>query len=548
MKYFRSKFFWKIYLFFFLNSAIIILVFTNMLGYHLFTRIGNFFSINEEYFHEWITDKLENYYEKKGDWSGVSYENFLERLLISSQYDRESVPLIPPPPILDNQMNWDDDDDDDDDKRKNKKFERYKRERKKSRWGSSMKIPDEYKGNFLQFMTRDNNHKYFKGKKFFDSKHVSTKNLISVQILLENINEYVVLMDAKGEMIGGNFDISPKVKSPIMYKGEVVGWYARTSEKLIEDEGVKELIYLFIWKMAQMALWIFLFSGIIAYFLAILLLKPIYKLNDGLTAMTKKQFGYRMNITSNDELGELAAKYNEMAESMENFIISRKEWVSVISHELKTPLTIIRGEIEAVQDGVRELNPVWLENMRDEVLHLTKLTEDLKTLSLADSENFTLSLSETHLQNFLKMIVDNFQFRAEQNELAITHNLDESSDVYVNIDTYRMKQVIENIMENCIRYSQRPGAIRINLTVLPGQVFISVDDDGPGIPDDCYTKIFGRFFRLEESRSRSKGGSGLGLAICKSLVEANNGSIKAVKGDKDGLKINITLPQIAHSA
>ena len=289
---------------------------------------------------------------------------------------------------------------------------------------------------------------------------------------------------------------------------------------------------------------VLLLSALVAFLLSRQILRPIRQLTDGAHALASRKFETRIAVHSGDELGQLAQDFNRMAQTLERYETMRQQWISDISHELRTPIAILRGEIEAIQDGVREINGKTLESVHAEVMLLAKLVEDLHNLSMAETE----TLSDKHkpvmvcevLQDSLKM----FAARFSQKHITVNFEPEADHEIIVMANHDRMSQVYANILENTLRYTESPGELKIRLNTDGQNVHIHFDDTKPGVPDDSLSRIFDRLYRIDPSRSRQNGGSGLGLAICKSIVESFGGEIRSAHSSLGGLRIEIILPRI----
>jgi two-component system sensor histidine kinase BaeS len=220
----------------------------------------------------------------------------------------------------------------------------------------------------------------------------------------------------------------------------------------------------------------------------------------------------------------------------------QKQWMADTSHELRTPIAILRAQVEAFQDGVQEVNPKTLQVLHTEIMGLSKLVDDLYWLSRFDVGSLKHSFVPVDVVSTLQDVSDLFEERYAEKELTIDKSGITSESCTVYADNDRMRQVFINLLENSLRYTDKGGKLKFSIEKSPTAVVLRFDDSHPGIPEDLMPKVFDRFFRVEPSRSRELGGSGLGLAICKTILEAHSGSITASKSDLGGIRIEITLP------
>ncbi len=274
------------------------------------------------------------------------------------------------------------------------------------------------------------------------------------------------------------------------------------------------------------------------------LLRPVRRLTEGTHALAERRFETRVSITTTDELGQLARDFNSMAETLEQFEQQRKQWLSDISHELGTPLSVMRGEIEALQDGVRIPSAERLASLHAEVMQLNRIVEDLKLLNRAESGRLDMQEFPFNPVRLLNDTLAQYEERFSAREITITNKLDLYGDRNVLGDQDRLRQVFANLLGNVLRYVDCPGNLTVQSKLEAGKITLIFSDSGPGVPEKMLPHLFDRFFRVDNSRNRSTGGSGLGLAICKNLIEAHKGEIHASRVSPQGLRINIQLPLI----
>ena len=287
---------------------------------------------------------------------------------------------------------------------------------------------------------------------------------------------------------------------------------------------------------------ILLLAAIVAFLLSKHLLKPVQKLTAGTQALTSRQFDTRIEVDSKDELGQLAADFNTMALTLEKYERMRRQWISDIAHELRTPLSILRGEIEALRDGVRKVNRDALESLSSEARHLSEIVNDLHELSLADTGELSMKKVPINLAAVLKETLGRFEQGFAEKQIKIENNLENHHPVTILGDADRMRQLFSNLVENTLRYADAPGILKIGQECNANRLILFFEDSGPGVPEGELDLLFDRLYRVDRSRSRAQGGSGLGLSICKSIVNALGGEIRATNGSSGGLRIEVELP------
>lgn len=227
----------------------------------------------------------------------------------------------------------------------------------------------------------------------------------------------------------------------------------------------------------------------------------------------------------------------------EKIDMERREFVANVSHELRTPLTTMRSYLEALADGAwqdEKIAPTFLNVTQTETERMIRLVNDLLQLSKMDSQDYDLNKDVVSFNKFFDRIIDRFEMSKSQNVEFV--RLLPDKQYYVEIDTDKLTQVIDNIISNALKYSPDGGNIRFGLTVQDNMLTVIVSDDGMGIPKENVGKIFDRFYRVDRARARSMGGTGLGLAIAREMIEAHGGTIWAESEEGVGTTVFFTLP------
>ena len=329
----------------------------------------------------------------------------------------------------------------------------------------------------------------------------------------------------------------------VVSDNQTVGWLGLKKEKNLTQPldiaFLKQQAKAFYMTGALMVL----LAAIAAFLFARHLLAPVKQLTAGTRALTSRKFKTRIYVASKDELGQLAADFNNMAQTLENYETMQRQWLSDIAHELRTPLTVLRGEIEALQDGVRQASPDALISLHAEVSALTMLVHDLQELSLAESDALHYKLEPVAPLAVLRDILKKFQPRFTAQKIEIINELGTDLSQTVSADTSRLFQVFTNLLENSLRYTESPGTLKVRSSLMESEVCLYFEDIAPGVPTESLDRLFDRLYRVDKSRSRAQGGSGLGLAICKSIIESHNGTIKALHSPLGGVLFEITLPR-----
>ncbi|MCV2513159.1 ATP-binding protein, partial [Leclercia pneumoniae] len=218
----------------------------------------------------------------------------------------------------------------------------------------------------------------------------------------------------------------------------------------------------------------------------------------------------------------------------------RRDFMADISHELRTPLAVLRGELEAIQDGVRQFTPESVASLQAEVGTLTKLVDDLHQLSMSDEGALAYQKAPVDVINILEVASGAFRERFASRDLRIELALPDHAVVFGDRD--RLMQLFNNLLENSLRYTDGGGALRLSGHLTDTHFALTFADTAPGVTDAQLTKLFERFYRTEGSRNRASGGSGLGLAICVNIVAAHGGTLRAAHSPFGGVSITVELP------
>jgi two-component system sensor histidine kinase BaeS len=244
-----------------------------------------------------------------------------------------------------------------------------------------------------------------------------------------------------------------------------------------------------------------------------------------------------------DELEVLAAQLNRLAGVLEANENSRRTFMAEIAHDLRTPLSVLRGEIEALEDGLRAVTPESLASLRVEVEIMGRLVDDIHTLSLADLGRLRYDMRPLDMVDRLASALFATKDRITAQGLSLEANLPDAP-IMVMADSARIAQVLHNVLENSLRYTDSGGCIQVRCVKEHTNVCVDVFDSSPSVPEDQIPLLFERFHSGDPARNRARGGSGLGLAICKALVEAHAGHISARPSSLGGLWIRLCLPVV----
>jgi len=284
-----------------------------------------------------------------------------------------------------------------------------------------------------------------------------------------------------------------------------------------------------------------LLSALAAALLAANFRRPIAHLVDGARKLGRGGYDTRLDIRRSDELGELASTFNQLAARLDETERLRRQWVADTSHELRTPLSVLQGQLEALQDGVRRATPENLELMLRQARSLTRLVDELHRLASSDAGALIYDKRACDLWEIVEESFADFEGRFAKAGLTATVAAAPARPI-VYCDVGRVRQVMTNLLENCVRYTATGGRVEASAWLTGNEMRVTLDDSAPGVPTESLDRLGERFFRLEPSRSRELGGAGLGLALSRQIVMAHGGRIEFASSPLGGLRVSIVLP------
>lgn len=278
-------------------------------------------------------------------------------------------------------------------------------------------------------------------------------------------------------------------------------------------------------------------GGLLAYGLV----KPVRALTIAAGAVAAGQFSRRVAAGPNDEIGDLARAFNAMAGSLERAEQARREMTADIAHELRNPIAVLQGSLEAVVDGVLPPTPENLQPLLEQTQVLARLVDDLRTVALAEAGHLSLQREPADPAEVAQTAVAQFQAAAEARGIGLTLEAPPGLPA-VMLDRQRIIQVLGNLLSNALRHTPPGGSVTCQVSTGDGSVQFAVRDTGAGIPPEALPRIFERFYRADAARARADGGTGLGLTIAKQLVEAHGGRIEARSAPGQGATVLFSLP------
>ena len=364
------------------------------------------------------------------------------------------------------------------------------------------------------------------------------------------MSQNLVLADIHGNIVveTGNPNASGRIDQsdlssaiPIVYQGETVGYLVHEGGTVFSSGDDTRLVSR-LTRSAYIAAGIAIFFALLlALLLSSRLLKPVRDLTQAAQDLSGGDLSKRVSIRGDDELAQLGRTFNEMAASLEDAEKSRQAMTADIAHELRTPLAVQRAQLEALQDGVYSPTGENLSALLEQNILLTRLVEDLRTLALADAGELQFDKTPTDLGKLAARVAE--KFRPQAAEIGVEIGFFQHDDcVEINVDPGRVEQIIGNLLSNALRYSPENSEVKIEVSCKEVRAGLSVRDNGPGISEWDQKQIFERFYRADQSRSRSEGGTGLGLAIARQLAELQGGQLSVSNHPDGGAVFQLSFP------
>lgn len=350
------------------------------------------------------------------------------------------------------------------------------------------------------------------------------------------------LLNTDGSLIAGRRlpQVGDRVFA-IRANQQVVGWLVvpnRATLVKAAQQGFLEQQ----WRHAALILAVTILLALpIAWMIARRFLSPVRQLAAATHQIGQGDYQVRVEVSRDDELGQLAQDFNQLALTLDNNEKLRRDFVADISHELRTPLAVLRGELEALQDGVRKFDEQAIISLQSEVGLLSRLVDDLYQLALSDVGGLKFHLEAVDLKTLIEQIAMQFQEKLAERQIEWYVKLPDQP-VIISGDQSRLQQLLINLMQNSLRYTDSPGTIIVILETEGTHVHLIWRDSAPGVSADDMPRLFERLYRAEASRNRATGGAGLGLPLCLAIVEGHGGQMTASDSPLGGLQIDIRLP------
>jgi two-component system, OmpR family, sensor histidine kinase BaeS len=361
-----------------------------------------------------------------------------------------------------------------------------------------------------------------------------------------SLGQRVALFDLKQQYVAGDPD-ALFLPHRELYQGtgatrQVVGYLgvaAITDQLDLSQQQYLDAQQRHLWWIAAISL---LLAAVLAGAIGWYVRRPVQAMASGARQLADGDLSVRLAVQRRDELGELATEFNRMASQLEAYEQARRQWVADTSHELRTPITILSAQLEAMSDGIMPINAERLAVLSNTVSGMNRLVGDLHQLASADAGVQDYETQPIPVVAWLAALSDAFAARLAQQQLHSQWDWSAVEGVVIYADRLRLNQVFSNLLTNSCRYTHVGGQVRVQAALHDQQLILMLEDSAPAMDAAQLPYLFDRFYRADASRSRQHGGSGLGLAICQTIVSAHGGTIRAEASDLGGLKIIITLP------
>jgi signal transduction histidine kinase len=384
---------------------------------------------------------------------------------------------------------------------------------------------------------------YYLAKGHWDSvKSVfdSMKEFDSVSILLLDADHRIVL-DRRSDPVspaGSNFVPQQDDRLfTLKVRGQPVGYLVFTPYTVTQRFGfVRALLF----PIGILSFILALFLVIVFTLLIRRFVNPLADVIYAARTVATGKLDTRISMTGPQDLRSLSESFNEMAASLERNDHERRDMLADIAHELRTPLSVIRGRLEGIVDGIYPENGPQVSMALEQTYTMQRLVDDLRLLTLVETRQLSFDKREVNVGNVINRVIDMFSAEAQERNISLSFP-ERNGNLTAFIDPQRFEQVMGNLLGNALRYVPEGGKVWVTAIEIKEGLRITVNDNGLGIPEEDLPFIFDRFWRKDKSRSRLSGGTGLGLAIAKQLVEAQGGTITAMNIPEGGLQVVVEL-------
>jgi signal transduction histidine kinase len=358
-------------------------------------------------------------------------------------------------------------------------------------------------------------------------------------------NNYHLILDRREDpalTIGSTYRVQDNdLVYPLMVRGQTVGYLVLQQSSIADRFMFVGAIFI---PITIIMFFLAVFLVIVATLLIRRFINPLADMIFAAREVADGKLDTRIPKKGPQDLQSLSESFNEMASSLERSDRERRDMLADIAHELRTPLSVIRGRLEGIVDGIYSENGSQVSMALEQTYLLQRLVDDLRLLTLAETRQLPFDKREVDVVNVIHRVIEMFSAEVQEKNISLSFP-EKDGTLFAFIDPQRFEQVMSNLLGNSLRYVPEGGRVWVTATETPAGLRVTVNDNGPGIPDEDLPFIFDRFWRKEKSRSRVSGGTGLGLAIAKQLIEAQDGQIEARNLPEGGLQIEIRIGRSA---
>ncbi|MFV0542496.1 MAG: ATP-binding protein [Marinicella pacifica] len=354
--------------------------------------------------------------------------------------------------------------------------------------------------------------------------------------------KYHALLSVNKNVISGRKIIpkQPIKLLPIQVDHQLVAYLRIPDRKTIHDHFDRQFnqaIHKWLMMMFGAAL---VFTLMLSWPISGYFTRPIKRLNDHVKKMSNGEYGELIDINRSDELGRLGHNINHLSQTLQGNRENQKTFFTDISHELRTPVSVLRAQIEALQDGIQKPDNEQLNQLHQQVMNLSLLINDIQDLAGTELGSMQYQKQRINLSELLISVLDSFSSQIRAADLSLKQDIEDNS--WVVGDALRLQQLLNNILNNSLRYTDAGGLISVSLKTHKQHATVIIEDSAPGVDQRYHNRIFERLFRPDADRNKRQGGFGIGLAIAKNIVTAHQGTIEAGNSSFGGLTIIINLP------
>lgn len=360
-------------------------------------------------------------------------------------------------------------------------------------------------------------------------------------------NDYHLILDRRADptlTVGSTYRVQDNdLVSPILVRGETVGYLVLQQSSIADRFMFVGAIFI---PIIIIMFFLALFLVIVATLLIRRFVNPLADMIFAAREVANGKLDTRIPQKGPQDLQSLSESFNEMASSLERSDRERRDMLADIAHELRNPLSVIRGRLEGIVDGIYSENGSQISMALEQTYLLQRLVDDLRLLTLAETRQLQFDKRNVNVGKVVERVLEMFSAEAQEKDISLSFP-EKYGNLSAFIDPQRFEQVMSNLLGNSLRYVPEGGRVWVTANETSDVVRVTVNDNGPGISDEDLPFIFDRFWRKEKSRSRVSGGTGLGLAIARQLIEAQDGQIEARNLPDGGLQVEIRIKNLLFS-